>query len=117
MSYRSNYTITVDNNNEKINEVFEWLNNESSESSEFSLEEEEIISVDNAWYEEEEDLGKLSLHFPDTVIEVFREGEDDDDKCYSYYKNGKVQHCPLELTYYKYDESKLVSLQGNYNTE
>lgn len=117
MSYRSFYTISVDNN-ESINDIFNWLNNESSESGEFNLQnDEEICLEDSSWSEEEDDLEKLSLHFPNIVIEVFRDGENDGDKCYSYYKNGRVQHCPIEAKYDEYDESKLVSIHGYDSAE
>lgn len=117
MSYRSYYTITVDSN-EKIEHIFDWLDNESSESGEFNFQSDNEISLeDNSWSGEEDDLEKLSIQFPDVVIEVFRDGEDDGDKCYSYYKNGKVQHCPMEEKYDDYDESKLVPLHGDGNTE
>jgi hypothetical protein len=49
----------------------------------------------------------LSKQFPETVFCLYGEGEGSEDMWYTYYKNGKLQHCPAKITFDVYDESKL----------
>ncbi|MBS6574694.1 hypothetical protein [Parabacteroides goldsteinii] len=109
MSYRMDYVISVDHE-EKLDDVFDFLNTESTESGEFEFDGSEIILNDNSWNCEETDLKKLSLNFPEVVITVFREDSGNSAKDYCYYKNGKVQYAPLQEVYDEYDESKLVDI-------
>ena len=59
------------------------------------------------WYDHDDDMLELSKQFPETVFCLYGEGEYSEDMWYTYYKNGKMQHCPAIITFDKYDESKL----------
>lgn len=59
------------------------------------------------WYEHEEDMKELSLKFPDTLFDLFGDGEDTEDYWHKYFKNGKMQYCPVHFEYDDFDESKL----------
>ena len=59
------------------------------------------------WYEHDEDMKELSLLFPHLLFDLYGDGEDSDDMWHTYYKGGKMQHCPAEITFPVYDESKL----------
>ena len=59
------------------------------------------------WYQCEEDCKGVSLRFPDQVIIVKGEGEEQGDIWKSYFKNGKIQTCEGVITYPEFDESKL----------
>lgn len=59
------------------------------------------------WYEHEDDCKKVSLLFPDTVIEVSGEGEESGDVWKAYYKNGKSFRAEAVVTFEPFNESKL----------
>lgn len=59
------------------------------------------------WYNHEEDMIEVSRTFPDTLFELHGEGEEPGDLWRKYFKNGKIQRCPAQITYEEYDESKL----------
>lgn len=59
------------------------------------------------WYNHEEDMLEVSRAFPDTLFELHGEGEEPGDLWRKYFKNGKIQRCPAQITYEEYNESKL----------
>lgn len=63
--------------------------------------------MDTNW-ENDADMNEFSLKYPNMVFEVSGTGDDAEDRWSTYYKNGKMQHCPVEFVYPPYDENKLV---------
>lgn len=59
------------------------------------------------WYECDEDMKKHSLEHPDLLFEIDGVGEENEDLWINYYKNGKMQHCPAQIVYPKYDPNKM----------
>ncbi|MCP1354624.1 hypothetical protein [Aneurinibacillus migulanus] len=67
----------------------------------------EEIEESHKWYDHEDDMIELSRTFPDTLFELHGEVEEPGDLWRKYFKNGKIQRCPAQITYEEYDESKL----------
>lgn len=59
------------------------------------------------WYDMDDNMIEYSKRYPDTVFELFLEGEESGDIGYTYYQNGKSQECPGIITYAPFDKSKL----------
>ena len=69
------------------------------------------------WYGCVEDMKKVSLLFPDEVLEISGKisgklvrlyGEESGDVWQAYFKNGKAQMCKAVLTFEDFDENKLI---------
>lgn len=59
------------------------------------------------WYGCNEDCLAVSKMFPDQLIVVEGNGEEQGDQWKSYYSNGKMQSCKAIITFEAFDESKL----------
>lgn len=65
------------------------------------------------WYEHDTDMLNLSKKFPELLFTLNGHGEETEDMWYSYYYNGKLQHCPAKITYDDFDFEKLKSVQNS----
>ena len=59
------------------------------------------------WYEWEKHCKEVSIEFPNTVIKVEGDGEEQGDQWKAYIKNGKMQLAKAIVTFESFDESKL----------
>ena len=59
------------------------------------------------WYDNEEEMRKLSKEFPDVLFKLHGEGEDNEDIWDKYFMNGKMQYCPAEIMCPPFDRAKL----------
>ncbi len=64
-------------------------------------------SVEGKWYKWQEHCLEVSKDFPNLVINVEGDGEEQGDQWKAYFKNGKVQVCKAIVTFEDFDESKL----------
>lgn len=105
MGYYTSYSLTVDN-----------LNDEELDSLDKVIKEN--IGMDGGaewcswscyakWYDHEDDMRKLSQMFPNAIFYLFGSGEEYDDIWFKYFKNGKMQYDPAEITFDDFDETKL----------
>ena len=80
---------------------------EYSENARYALDSNGDNYEACKWYEWEQDLRSFSQGYPDTLFELTGSGEDNGDLWAAYFKNGKMQKCPAQITYEPFDESKL----------
>lgn len=59
------------------------------------------------WYQHKDHCTQVSKMFPDELITVDGEGEEQGDQWRAYYKDGKSQYCKAIITFEPFDESKL----------
>jgi len=60
------------------------------------------------WYDHEEVMKIISKKFPELLITLHGEGEENSDMWKEYYLGGKVQVAKAEITYPKFNEKLLV---------
>lgn len=93
MSYYTNYHLTSDSYIGET-EVGEWLGFEP-------------WGGDWKWYDHEKDMKNFSNLHPDFVFDLYGKGEEFPDIWHKYFKNGKLQKCPLIVAFDHFDEEKL----------
>lgn len=59
------------------------------------------------WYEHDEDMGRLSLEFPDVLFTLLGYGEDRGDIWKAYYLNGKMQDTPAQIIFEEFSPELL----------
>lgn len=95
MGYSTDYRLTM---TPDLSEVSEELDN-----SDFAYAFEDSCK----WYDHETDMRVFSKRFPDVLFELSGEGEEAGDIWRKYFRDGKMQSCPGEITFEPFDESKL----------
>lgn len=80
---------------------------ETCEEAKYALDENGSSNESTKWYEHEEHMISFSKKYPNHTFELSGEGEESGDLWKQYYKNGKMQNCNAEITYPKFDETKL----------
>lgn len=123
MGYYTRYEFNTMKNRYKVSEIVLYMKTECFKYGKFhpfKYEFDDHLHNDNTcdfyfdmsdadkWYDHDKEMTELSLKFPETLFYLYGEGEECGDSWYTYYKNGKMQHCPAIITYDKYDESKLA---------
>ena len=106
MSYYTSYEITVKGDVSDVVKDAITLNMEKLVLPEYNEWMGGWACYGN-WYEHEEDMKELSLKFPDIVFDVYGDGEETEDLWHKYFKNGKMQYCPVRFEFDDFDESKL----------
>lgn len=69
-----------------------------------------VLTTWNNW---EDDMVLLSRKFPDALFMLHGSGEDPEDLWNAYFINGKVQICPVIITYDEFDPMKLKERRVN----
>lgn len=95
MGYYTDYDIS--NNREEVADAIE----EASGYSWYSR------SMNGKWYDWHDHCTAVSKRFPDELITVEGDGEEQGDHWKAYFKNGKSQKCEAIITFEPFDESKL----------
>jgi len=96
MGYYTKYELET---SEQFDEIQEAIVKESNYSSPF----EESCK----WYDHEEDIKAVSERFPNVLITLSGEGEEQPDLWKKYFKNGKMQRADAIVTYPEFDENLL----------
>lgn len=103
MGYRSYYTLTIEPDEDGA--IMEQLREENEEAR-YAFDDTGTAQDETSWYESDEEMKAFSLKHPDVLFTMFREGEEWDDRSYTYYKNGKMQCCGMTCTFEEFDELK-----------
>ena len=67
----------------------------------------DVIGNNCKWYSREDDVKKISKLFPNVLITLYINGEENGDLSYEYYKDGKMQVCKANITFPPFDEKLL----------
>lgn len=59
------------------------------------------------WYEHEVVMKEISKEYPDVIIQLTGEGEENSDMWIKYFVNGKMQHCEAKIVFEEFDPKKL----------
>lgn len=106
MGYQTGYTLTSDP------EIFhEILVDQLNTITDYDFEVycNNDLGLDAKWYKHEEDMKELTQLYPEVLFTLHGEGEDDEDKWYKYFKNGKMQECyaTISIVYPEYNEKEM----------
>lgn len=109
MGYYTAHELEVIEGDVTVEEFFDAIRRQYGENEDifYAMDDEGNCSDICKWYSSVEDMKKYSLMFPDAVFCLYGDGEESDDLWRQYYKNGKVQHEAVVMTFAPYDESKL----------
>lgn len=107
MSYYSYYTFSVMNGTAEDDERITAELRAENENAQLCMTEDGYPESHITWYEHEEDLKEFSKKYPDLVLHLSVEGEEQGDMSQKYFKNGKMQICRAEINFPDYDENKL----------
>ena len=107
MGYYTNYSISIAHGStDIIEDLRDMLEKDSAYH--FVIEDDLIYTEDAVkWYAHGDDMKEISKHFPDVVILVEGDGEEDGDLWREYWKNGECEGMRAEITI-KWAESKML---------
>ena len=84
-------------------ELFDILFRQNSEAK-YALDDG---SKKAKWYTHEDDLKDFSKRHQDYLFILSGDGDESGDMWIKYFKNGKMQFCPVIITFDEFDERKL----------
>jgi hypothetical protein len=103
MGYYTLYTIEIVLGD--VDLIVELRN--TNTSAEFAFDDNGLPIDTVKWYDHDIDLKQFTEKHPNTLIKLMGNGEETGDLWHSYYFNGKVQYCPVKMTYDEFDPKKL----------
>ncbi len=103
MGTNTAHTLTVIEGDSSV--IAEFV--KSDEYIAYAINENGETENDCNWYEHPEDLKEFSKTHPKTVFKLHGEG-DEGDFWDAYFKNGKMQVCPVKMTYAPFDVNLLT---------
>lgn len=108
MSYHTYYSLEFPNlsNNAQNDVLFDSIYHSvwNFIGFELSLDGNECAK----WYDHDDHMIKVSKMYPTVLMRLHGEGDENGDLWNTYYLNGKMQHCPAEIIYPEFDETKLT---------
>lgn len=109
MGYHTYYNLCITENRsgKTYRDIIAELR-EACEMANYSFNKDGDSTCSAKWYDHEEDIAMFSRKNPGVVFELFGDGEDIEDTWYKYFKDGKMQYCPVTIEYDLYDENKLT---------
>lgn len=117
MGYRTfyNLNITEDDNLTPISaelstEIMGKLLVEHSDAW-YALDDDGNSRQDTTWDDVDKDMVALSIQYATLVFEISGTGDEATDIWSTYYKAGKLQHCPVKIIYPPYNPNKLRNLK------
>jgi hypothetical protein len=110
MGYHTDFQLSVDHYwpyaESKIDAAIDEMNRYFERSSDGTF----WLDLDDTWYDHEEDMVKLSAKFPEILFELEGTGEQAMDLWVKYFKGGKIQRAPAQITFPDFDEKLLENL-------
>lgn len=106
MGYLTLFEITYSEKTKEIKKYAKELSDENINNDGFYYNDEDYVT----WYHYERDMLQLSKEFPDVLMTVKGQGEDDDDRWIQYFKGGKYTNqkmATITIVYDEYNENDL----------
>ena len=72
-----------------------------------ALDKDGQTESDAKWYDSADELKQFSTKFPDALLVLDGDGENNDDFWIAYFLNGKAQVCSGRIEYDEFDPDKL----------
>lgn len=68
---------------------------------------EDVLEGECKWYDWKQDMKAISIKYPEVLFTLTGEGEEPGDMWIAYFKHGKMQVCPAQITYPEFNEEEL----------
>lgn len=107
MGYYTQYTLSVYEGDETISEILAVETEETFAGLRYAINDEGGCVDGVKWYDHDDDVTALSKRNPGVVFKLYGEGEESGDVWTQYFKDGKTQYCPAQITFEPFDEEKL----------
>lgn len=103
MGYYTSFRIRLEPENPKI------LNDlqKTYIDAKYAFTEKGDAGEEIKWYFFARDMIEFSNKYPNTLFIVDGQGEGSEDIWRQYFKYGKTQYCPAQISFDNYDENKL----------
>lgn len=107
MGYCTQYTLSVHEGNKGISEILAEETEETFAGLWYAINDEGDCVDGVKWYDHDDDVKALSKRNPGVVFMLYGGGEEAGDVWATYFKDGKSQYCPAQITFEPFDEEKL----------
>lgn len=108
MAYRTYYTLSIytDKGEDFEYEIIDALRSSYNDAFD-AFDDSGQPETDATWNNMDNDLKEFSKRYPDIKISIYGEGETNTDLWISWFQDGKMQHCPANITFDEFDFEKL----------
>ncbi len=111
MGYYTNYSLAIvieeDEGKYTKKDIIKHLRREYEEAMR-ALDEEGNSLNEAKWYKSDDDMLEFSIRYPNILLVLSGQGQDDEDKWKCYFKNGKSKKIFAKVAFSRFTPEKLV---------
>lgn len=105
MGYETYFTLEILEGDEKTGIE---LARKECENLSYAVDEEGEGEQSCTWYDWQKDMKEVSAKLPHYLFKLTGDGDDSTDIWKAYFKAGKMQFCPVIMTFDEYEPEKLA---------